>query len=93
VNLIAGKNNVGKTALLEALWLHQGGNNPELGIKIDEMRGIPIFSADEFLWDLFREFDPDIEIELSSRDEDGNVRFTRITQREPRTSQISLKNQ
>ena len=24
INLIAGKNNVGKTALLEALWVHHG---------------------------------------------------------------------
>ena len=24
VNLIAGKNNVGKTALLEAIWMHHG---------------------------------------------------------------------
>lgn len=93
VNLIAGKNNVGKTALLEALWIHQGGNNPRLGITIDEMRGLRHFSVDEFLWDLFREFEPDKEIELSSCDEDGNVRTTRITQQEPRTSRILRKNQ
>ena len=31
VNLIAGQNNAGKTALLEAIWLHNGQNNPELG--------------------------------------------------------------
>jgi AAA15 family ATPase/GTPase len=32
VNLIAGVNNVGKTALLEALFLHCGGYNPALAI-------------------------------------------------------------
>ena len=33
VNLIAGLNNVGKTALLEALFLHCGATNPELTFK------------------------------------------------------------
>ena len=32
INLIAGKNNIGKTALLEALWIRHGYQNPELGI-------------------------------------------------------------
>ena len=30
MNLIAGKNNTGKTALLEALFLFSGPNNPSL---------------------------------------------------------------
>ena len=30
INLIAGKNNVGKTALLEALWVHSGGHGSVL---------------------------------------------------------------
>ena len=35
INLIAGKNNVGKTALLEALWVHSGGANPNSGHRLD----------------------------------------------------------
>ena len=38
INLIAGKNNVGKTALLEALWVHSGGANP-IWSRIDRFPG------------------------------------------------------
>ncbi|MGB9902573.1 hypothetical protein [Methanothrix sp.] len=40
VNLIAGKNNVGKTALLEAIFLHCGAYNPELTLRVNAFRGI-----------------------------------------------------
>jgi len=39
-NLIAGVNNVGKTALLEALFIHCGAYNPELTIRLNAFRGI-----------------------------------------------------
>lgn len=51
VNLIAGKNNVGKTALLEALFLRVGFNNPELPTRVNVFRGVEIFPADsEGVW-------------------------------------------
>ena len=40
VNLIAGMNNVGKTALLEALFLHCGAYKPELILTVNAFRGI-----------------------------------------------------
>lgn len=40
VNVIAGTNNVGKTALLEALFLHCGAYNPALTVKVSAFRGI-----------------------------------------------------
>ena len=40
INLIAGKNNVGKTALLEALWLHHGTNIPDLARRVNSFRGL-----------------------------------------------------
>ena len=39
-NIIIGKNNVGKTAFLEAFFLHMGAHNPEITFKIDGFRGI-----------------------------------------------------
>ena len=39
VNLIAGKNNTGKTALLEAIFLHLGPNNPRLSLTLHALRG------------------------------------------------------
>jgi AAA15 family ATPase/GTPase len=43
VNLIAGKNNVGKTALLEALFVHCGAYNPELAVRLNSFHRIPIY--------------------------------------------------
>jgi len=90
INLIAGKNNVGKTALLEAFWIHQGGNNATLGLKIDAFRGIHEFNSQELLRDLFREFDSSRKIELSSYDDAGNTRRTIITECEQRITQFPL---
>ena len=66
VNLITGRNNTGKTALLEALWLHSGPNNPDLGVRIAGFRGIPGQDPNRFLHDLFYNFNTDRTIVLSS---------------------------
>lgn len=81
VNLIAGMNNVGKTALLEAVFLHLGPDNPELGLRINVMRGIDQFKMDiEEAWgNLFHNFDTNDAIELSSLDEKGHSRKLTIS--------------
>jgi predicted ATPase len=67
VNLIAGKNNVGKTALLEAIWLHHENHNPTLAYIVNVIRGLGRFKPAEFLWELFRGRNPHTEITLSAR--------------------------
>ncbi|MGQ9778740.1 MAG: AAA family ATPase [Bacillota bacterium] len=75
INLIAGINNVGKTALLEALFLHCGAHNPELTIRLNAFRGIETikFEIGEWIetpWDsLFADFDVSKKIELVGIDE------------------------
>ena len=70
VNLIAGLNNVGKTALLEALFLHCGTYNPELTLRLNMFRGIESVKVEfgrwvETPWDLlFGEFDTSKRVEL-----------------------------
>jgi len=66
VNLIAGQNNVGKTALLEAIFLHLGPNNPELSLRVNAWRGFqPITpSADEVWAPLFHDLDTQAIITL-----------------------------
>jgi len=70
VNLIAGTNNIGKTALLEALFVHCGAYNPALALRINSFRGIEEFRVEfapwaETPWDsLFTGFDISQEIEL-----------------------------
>ena len=55
VNLIAGKNSVGKTTLLEAIFLLLGAGNISLAIKISGFRGLADFKGDietiiQMLW-------------------------------------------
>lgn len=63
VNLIAGVNNIGKTALLEAMFLHCGAYNPALVLKVNAFRGIEKARIElgrwgESPWDaLFHQFD------------------------------------
>lgn len=74
VNLIAGINNVGKTALLEALFLHCGAFNPGLTFKLNAFRGIGSIKIElgqwaETPWDsLFRDFDTSKSIDLIGED-------------------------
>lgn len=63
INLMAGKNNFGKTSVLEAFFLHSGFFNPEISIRIEGWRGVAGFAINEAdpktsAWDnLFYEFD------------------------------------
>ncbi|OGG55388.1 MAG: hypothetical protein A3F84_04490 [Candidatus Handelsmanbacteria bacterium RIFCSPLOWO2_12_FULL_64_10] len=78
VNLIAGMNNVGKTALLEAMFLHIGPNNPELPMRINVFRGIQRFDAEEMWGWLFFDKHVDEVIEVISQNEAGANRSLRI---------------
>jgi hypothetical protein len=70
VNLVAGVNNVGKTALLEAMFLHCGAYNPTLALRLNAFRGIEAVKIKfgqwvEPPWDsLFHQFDISKSIEL-----------------------------
>ncbi|MYC28486.1 MAG: AAA family ATPase [Chloroflexi bacterium] len=66
INLIAGKNNVGKTALLEALWVHSGEVNPNLAVRVEAFRGLEQQTLEHFLESLFKGFDRNLAIEISS---------------------------
>lgn len=63
VNLIAGMNNVGKTTLLESLFIFAGAYNPELTLRVNSFRGIEIVKLTlgrcvESLWEsFFNDFD------------------------------------
>jgi hypothetical protein len=73
VNLIAGKNNTGKTALLEAIHLHNHPNNCQLPIEINRLRGFEEPGkafADVIGW-LFYGKRPEVGLDLSSSDEKG----------------------
>ena len=72
INLVAGRNNVGKTTLIEALFLLAGAGKPHWAInrnltRIVDPDAMPA-SIGEALWTpLFRELDTDRHIEISGR--------------------------
>lgn len=70
INLVAGKNNVGKTALLEALWLYSAPVNADLSVRVNIFRGLERFPTNpRGVWEnLFRVFDLDTEIQLQAHD-------------------------
>jgi hypothetical protein len=72
VNLIGGKNNVGKTALLEAIHLHCLPDKPELWIKVHNLRGIqdPLPAMQEIGEWLF--FQGSTETSIASRSRDAH---------------------
>lgn len=65
LTLISGRNNVGKSTLLEGIFLVFSHISPDLFIKINAIRGVPLFSfSPQFLWEpLF--YDANISQELS----------------------------
>jgi len=90
INLIAGVNNVGKTALLEALFLHSGAYNPELVMKISAFRGIDVMKIEpERLgvspWDsIFHNFDKSRTVVLRGENEIAGRRILRIKETTPK---------
>lgn len=50
VNLLTGLNNVGKTSLLEALFIHGGSYNPHLTLRINAFRGFESLKVEGGKW-------------------------------------------
>ncbi|MCC6446842.1 MAG: AAA family ATPase [Armatimonadetes bacterium] len=92
VNLIAGMNNVGKTALLEALFLSMGPHNAELPLRIHMMRGFEQFIIDpNEIWGwLFH--NKNTESDILSRGTDNTRRSgsLRITLENPTSIDLPL---
>lgn len=84
INLIVGKNNVGKTALLEAIFLHCGAYNPELAFRVNAFRGIESIKIEltgwaETPWDsLFYNFDSTRTIEISGENNISGTKKLKI---------------
>jgi hypothetical protein len=72
INLIGGKNNVGKSTLLEAIFFLVGGTNISLVVKINAFRGMENYQGDsasirDALWKhLFHNFDDNTPITIKS---------------------------
>lgn len=83
VNLIAGENNVGKSALLEAIFLLISGANVGNVLKINAFRGMTEIRGGELdhlreqVWShLFSEFEGHRRIQLVAEDDSGELKTT-----------------
>jgi hypothetical protein len=98
INLIAGVNNIGKTALLEALFLHCGAYNPDLALKVNAFRGIESMKIEftkwaETPWDsLFYLYDTHANIELEGEDTKTGYRTLRLRTVEQPEELESIEN-
>ena len=83
VNLIAGDNNVGKTALLEALWIHANSANPRRAAAISNQRGLPISRQPELLADWFPRYQTDLTAQFKAQGNWGDgCRLLKVHRRE-----------
>jgi len=82
INLIAGMNNVGKTALLEALLIHGSVQNPKVALALDGLRGLSYASGSpesKAPWgSLFGGFEESVPLELLGERESGGERLVRL---------------
>ena len=76
VNLIGGKNNSGKTSLLEALFLSMDWGNAEMLSRHLTWRGMGAFigSPESAWYPAFTDFDPKNKIQVNTRDVQGGRR-------------------
>ena len=67
ITLVGGKNGVGKTTMLEAIWLFTGPNFPSLTARVGQFRGFIDPRNELFFANLFPHFKTDTAITLSAR--------------------------
>ena len=67
VNLIAGENNAGKTALLEAIWLHSHPAAPRQALRHIN-RVVSLSAQTDLFADLFPQFQTDLTIKLQAEE-------------------------
>ena len=92
VNLIAGANNVGKTAVLEALWMHHAPNVPDTGFRVNRFRGLVSIDPNRLLWELFTNLDASSLIQFSARGDWGDEPRTLMLRLEDReTTEVPIK--
>lgn len=79
ITLISGRNNVGKSTILESLFLDMDHSSPDSFIKVNNFRSVGS-SAMIYLWDsLFNDFEPknDIRIEISGNENESVLIYSK----------------
>lgn len=77
VNLLVGRNNCGKTTVLEAFFLLSGMSNPQLSDNIQHFRDLPLTADDDYSY-LFWDFNFKNPISLKANLDEGEQRYLTI---------------
>ena len=85
VNLIAGENNVGKTALLEALWLITRPSAALDAPQAIRRRGVRGGEQEELFANLFFNYDTSLAINLKAENQSGHGKARLAITSQPRT--------
>lgn len=85
VNLIAGQNNAGKTALLEAISIHSTPTEPRIAWAIGTESGLPGIEPGEFFSDLFHKYQTNRHIEFKATGDWDFAPRVLAVRRQPRT--------
>lgn len=95
VNLFLGANNVGKTSVLEALFLNRGAQNPSLPLRLNGLRGIEKVSIiGEEIWGwLFHDKQIQHPIQLEAQHDGGLEQRLTIRLGAPKEFQVSASQQ
>ena len=97
INLIAGKNNSGKTSLLEAIFLLSGAGNAQMAMNVMAFRGIDSVSGTpqtirETFWKpLFSALDMDKTVEIRGHHASVGPLNLTVTLDTPRTTELPLE--
>jgi len=90
INLITGKNNSGKSTLLEALYLNLGPTNPTLWLRINASRGLERVSPKQsHVPDLFHKNDTSQNIKFTVNSRHHSKYTLEISLREPTLKETS----
>ena len=101
VNLFTGRNNSGKTTLLEALFLLSGAGSPQLALNSNLIRGmepaagLPVLQSSETIWEtfwkpMFSEFDVGKNIEISGLHSSSGTLTLRVAPERPEVMELPL---
>ena len=95
INLIAGKNNSGKTSLLEAIFLLAGGGNAQMAVNANVIRviepdGVPV--SDPFWKQLFFKLDIERSIKIEGEHKSQGRFALEIASEQQPTTEITLNS-